>query len=928
VGLVIKTVGKGARGRGRIPPRLIRALAFGQLLVTLPVLVLIIFGVAYVAEFGYQNPPIQGFNIYKTFAKTREALTNFRFPVLRILGYNPEFPDVYVDIKQKNYRKLEFAASHDLTEDTKARFGAGGIRRLIDVPAVLRLDGEAIPVKLRLKGDRKIHYGTPDRWSFRVETKGAHTFFGMRSFSLQRAVARNYIYEWLFHSVLKREGLIGLRYQFITLHVNGKSQGVYAVEEHFRKQLIESNRRRDGPILRFVEEIPANSSDVWTEMPVAPYEAKKWQRSEPESIAYAVTLLEGFRSGRLKFNEVFDVELWGRYFAVCDLFEAFHGAIPKSVKFYLNPVTRRIEPIGFDSHFLDKQYPVLIAEIGDWRDDGGLWGWGTWFQAIFEDDIEENHPLWESYVRNLERLSRPEYLEVLFEEIGDELDANLDFLYTEFPYPDLMTGHPLTGLSPAFYFSPQKLFDRQDFIRARLSPVAGLFAYVERNDTDYLDLNVSNRQKLPLEIVEVTQAGRTYRPAERARLDGRPREVAASSRLIRLFADAESMQLAPASTGPAKKTPDRVVFKVVGATNEVSRRLFDWYAGGPVESSPPPGNASALESRPFLKVDNEKGTVAVRKGEWMIGQDVVIPGGYRLTVGDGTIINLVAGARIVAYGPVVFEGSPDAPIVVRSIDGSGQGLVVIQAGGSSSLRHVVFEGLGVDMTARWKLTSILTFYESDVTIEDTVFCKNASEDALNIIRSRFVLRGVTFSDIHADAFDSDFSDGSIVNTRFINVGNDAIDISGSNVVVEDVAIYNVGDKGLSIGEGSRMEASQVVIAGAYIGAAIKDRSALDATDLTISDASVGFALYQKKPEFGQARTNAWRTQLHNVADDYWVETGSILIFDGAAVTANRTNLKEIIYNGSAVAANETGQEQINTPPIRPLSSWSEMSDCY
>jgi hypothetical protein len=878
VALVLKRNKEARAGfLGWIPARVIKVLAFGQLFITLPVLALVILGFAYISEFKYQGPPLAGFNIYKTFDKTRQAVANFRFPLLRILGYNPEFQDVYIDIKQEHYRKLEFASWNDLkdrqgTKGVDLPFSTSGMRGEVKVPAVFRLNGEAVPVKLRLKGDRPIHWRRADRWSFRVEVKGNNTIFGMKSFSLHRPVARNYIHEWLFHTILKRENLIGLRYQFITLHVNGKSQGVYVVEEHFRKHLIEHNRRREGPIFTFAEEVPFNPSDVWTEMPVAPYEANKWQLEDPETIAYATGLIEGFRSGRLKFQEVFDVELWGRFFAVCDLLEAFHGAIPKSVKFYFNPVTQRIEPIGFDSHYLDKQYPVLLAEIGDWRDEGGLWGWGAWFQAVFENDIEDNYPIWEAYVRNLERLSRPEYLEGLFEEIGDELETNLDFIYTEFPYADLRTGHPLTGLSPTFYFTPQKIFNRQAFIRARLRPEAGLFAYVEAKGADQIDISVSNRQKLPLEIVEATYAGRTYRPADRVRIDGRLREVPADSRLIRLFAEDLGKQLVPASTKKTKKERDRITYKVVGASDKLSRRLFDWYAGEPVTPSSG-GKLLVLESHPFIDVNHASKTIAIQKGEWTISQDLVIPAGYRLTMDPGTVIDLVAGARVVTYSSVQFEGLPEAPIVVRSSDGSGQGLIVIKAGASSSIRHVVFDNLGLDMSATWKLTSIVTFYESDVTFENASFCRNTSEDALNIIRSQFVIRNTTFSNIYSDAFDSDFSDGRVERTRFTNVGNDAIDISGSNVVVNDVRIENAGDKGLSIGEGSRMEASRVAISGTYIGAAVKDHSALDATDLTIKDASIGFALYQKKPEFGPSSANVWRTQMQGVADKSPIITG-------------------------------------------------------
>ena len=177
-------------------------------------------------EEATKQDPLYSRGTFKTLSETLDTLEGFRFPLARILGYNPEFSVIRLDIKQKHYRKLEFASAHDRSKPPVA-----AIRRDVKVPAVLRLDSERTAVKLRLKGDRALHWASPERWSFRVEVKGDKTFLGMKRFSLHHAVARNYVYEWLFHTVLKREGIIGLRYRFVTLHVNGTSQGIYALED-------------------------------------------------------------------------------------------------------------------------------------------------------------------------------------------------------------------------------------------------------------------------------------------------------------------------------------------------------------------------------------------------------------------------------------------------------------------------------------------------------------------------------------------------------------------------------------------------------------------------------------------------------------------------------------------------------------------------
>ena len=56
------------------------------------------------------------------------------------------------------------------------------------------------------------------------------------------------------HQVYLREGVLTTRYEFVPIMINGKTMGVYALEEHFDKQLVEAKGRREGPILKFNEE--------------------------------------------------------------------------------------------------------------------------------------------------------------------------------------------------------------------------------------------------------------------------------------------------------------------------------------------------------------------------------------------------------------------------------------------------------------------------------------------------------------------------------------------------------------------------------------------------------------------------------------------------------------------------------------------------
>ena len=61
--------------------------------------------------------------------------------------------------------------------------------------------------------------------------------------------------------------------------------------------------------------------------------------------------LKNFFQGKSNAIEHIDMDLWAKYFAIVDITQTFHGLLAKRVKFFYNPVSGLIEPIGFDGHY-------------------------------------------------------------------------------------------------------------------------------------------------------------------------------------------------------------------------------------------------------------------------------------------------------------------------------------------------------------------------------------------------------------------------------------------------------------------------------------------------------------------------------------------------------------------------------------------------
>ncbi len=109
-----------------------------------------------------------------------------------------------------------------------------------------------ISAKLRLKGDWLDHLGG-NKWSFRVKTKNGETYNRLRYFSLHTPAARSHLHEWVLHKLFEQEDVLTTFYDFLYVELNNKSLGIYAIEEHFDKVLLERQKRREGPIIKFSE---------------------------------------------------------------------------------------------------------------------------------------------------------------------------------------------------------------------------------------------------------------------------------------------------------------------------------------------------------------------------------------------------------------------------------------------------------------------------------------------------------------------------------------------------------------------------------------------------------------------------------------------------------------------------------------------------
>jgi hypothetical protein len=723
------------------------------------------------------------------------------------------------------------------------------------VSADIRYRDENIPVKIRLKGDWLDHLQT-NKWSLRVETDEDKPFKGMRHFSLQVPESRNFINEWLFLQTIKDEGLIGLNYDFLKVSINGESQGIYALEEHFSKEVIERNEKREGPILNFnadqfwntVSKFGGKSRFISRESLVDGYYFKSlvdaFQQTQMEKdpvladlLQLAVNKLQAYREGTLAPDQVFDFEAWSKYMVLADLFGADHGFFWENYRFYYNPVTGLFEPIPFDNE------PGKMIE----------------YLAIHETEPEpltklfEDEEFIEEYVKQLKIYSRQEFIGGKVSQYVEEIDYYTKLLRQDYP---------------VYSFEPMSFFENADFMRQSMLTEQGVRVSVTKNTETTDSFIVENLLKFPIEILAVQDLdGNNYLAEEEIVIKGTDIFDIPEKAMIKLNQSIKS------DNKNLKQIT--VSYRLLGLNDKADINIARVSESQLGEISFTDGFSPDVAQ--FIKYDALTNTYKVNGGNWSLNKLVVIPNGAKLVIMAGANIDITNDGGLVSYSPISIGGNELNPVVLSSSDGKGQGLLVIKPNEKSVVNYAKFINLTPIESVNYKTTGAVNFYEAEVEMNQTEFIDNQAEDQLNIIRSKVKLDHVSMIRSMSDGLDFDFSSGKLIDCSFVEIGNDAVDFSGSQVEIEGLYVDGAGDKGISVGERSQVLVNKATIKNARLGVASKDLSEviLD-KEIVFENLEVGLAAYQKKPEYGPAEIMQDLISATKVKTDFLIEKGSTL----------------------------------------------------
>ena len=736
------------------------------------------------------------------------------------------------------------------------------------------LNEKEFKADIRLKGDRIVHFAEKDMSSYKLELNRDQFINGIKKFSLQKPRIRNYVHEWIFHELANNEGIIKIKYDFIKLSINGEDRGLYVIEEGFGKELIERNKRRNGPIFGLDEEIHISDNNPIFEI----YNKNYWEQPENNLLVnIASQKLHDFFQNKLSIEDIFDIDKWAAYFAIIDLTGTYHGSFLKSVKFYYNPINGLFEPIPFDGHRMKPNFHkynlnydnrILIDMVQNpiGEEIQNL----NWLKKFFYKQGKINQKFYNLYLSYLGKISSENYINEFLNKNLNLIEKINSHIYADYFYYDNVRNYGI-GL---YYFLIDDFRYQAKNIREKLMTTNGV-QLVKINDkylfkplfNNYSQLKAKkflcNIEEDDYELI-LNQKMSNFENTT-LNLNHKPREW--DCKILILFDEFENKEI------------------ILNVDNLNSNFFFEDFKK----------KSNTIFLNFFRQVDRE---LILKKDIVEIDRNIYIPAEFTITIKPGQKIILKNEAFIISDSPWNIGGIGETVVISGEKQNLGGGILIGNTNKQSIIRNTKFSylsGYDLDKNFEYLILGSVNFYETKVKIFDVTFKDIFSEDAINIFRSDFDIADVNYNNISSDAIDIDFSNGKINKAYFVNIKNDAIDFSGSMANINDVFFENVNDKIISVGEESKVVINNAIGSNSFAGIISKDGSKVISSNIFLDNVKIPFAAYQKKNNYGYPFLEVKNYEITNFLTQPLKDKTANLILDTEFIIMKSNEINRLIY---------------------------------
>ncbi len=772
------------------------------------------------------------------------------------LPFSKDLEKLILDLKYEEVLKLDCSREY-----TKSKYGYKPTEYFEKCDddtwqkGILKSENNKFKIKIRSKGDRDIHRINFKKMSFKVDIKGDKRYKGMEEFSIQMPIIRNYITELFAAELMKKEGIISPRHEYVKLFVNGEYFGIRHIEENPSKELIESNKRRLGPLFSLNDEIGRWYNDSSFNL----HDSRFWANNKSNIAIEARTILEKSKNEQAVFDEYFDYDIWAKYFAIIDGLKLWHGSMPKSVKYFMNPTTGKIEPVFFDGHtnttrILDNYNFYRLLDDPKTQDkfyceylcDDKY----IFYKRFFGTYENPNISFYEKYINHLITLTSKDYQEEILKPIWDNLSTERSRIYRDLWRIDRINQ---PGLMP--YIAPW------EEIKKSLNKTHDQLITSNKIEPEII---IDNINKKPIFL--------------RNNLSKIP-QIANLKCLTNNKKYTYVLPKGKLTSIHSKYNSECPIGEQLISINKLISRYSNIKEGYLTFQ----GSRNNHE-----KIDIFNDEELIFDKEYYEIKSPLIVNRKNISILKNTKICLKEKGYIYFKNSIVkIMGSEESPVIIDNCDNDNQfnrGIIIENS--NVSIQNLELENLNSPNINLRLLDGGLNFINSNIEINKLSSNYSIAEDAINIINSKLNANNINIYDTKSDAFDSDFSEFSIKKLNCKVIGNDCLDTSFSKGNIIEMDSKKINDKAISIGEKSSIDIDNVSIVDSEIGIVSKDLSKLKVNNYKFTNVKLPIVSFIKKEEFGIPEIKI-KNNIPNLKEE------SLLISNDSKVSINGK-----LFNGS------------------------------
>jgi len=746
-------------------------------------------------------------------------------------------------------------------------------RSTLEVPASIRIsNNSSLKASISLKGQALDHVQYKNKESMRIEIKNG-SYKGMTEFSLQHPLVRDFQLEPIFMEVTNKYGILSTRYDLIKVVINGRSRGIFEIEEVGTKEHIERSGRRNSAVLRLKVSPDNNLRKVNISDSGFP---ETYRTTEIDTLntskiiqdpllneykKISTSLLRSYLDGQLNASEVFDTKLMGRYLGIIEVFGSLHPAIYYNMLFYYNPLTGLLEPIAYDASLFQR------------------YGKNTIIRNLTEGLIEEllnDEEIFEEYYKTISNLS----LEFINEEgiyhslveIDKDWHSKLVqeyWLLGKIDFEEIKTRAKELSNKPKDRFTKKSnrilpTFESKEYNCENSQIITINKSNENLEDVDNPEYNLIHSENF---IIDNCRVIKVWSSAF---------DNAASFEKIKLI----SIELKSDSVSTYYSVNKEVSIEQNSFLGELSSSLpsvpeyleiytkdiesdeVNIYFLNPINNDvdviksnniSKPFEGSYLKNTCFKECKTFDENEIVLQGNLKFENSIFLRKNQKLKILPGSHLKFSDDSGIFGYGSLDILGTKDNIVTLDALNNAWRGIHLYNHE-KNNLKNVKVSNTFPKEIDYFR-TGGISIIGGVVDVENLTIENNGFEDAVNLVDVAFSITNLYVSHTKSDAIDIDNGEGILTSSSFFCVGTgieggDAIDVSFTNTILINTDIVKVADKAISIGENSTVEIKNININHATSALAVKDGSQVNISDdLAIENSTYDILGFVKKDEF-------------------------------------------------------------------------------